>query len=176
MRVNIPTYILVHCTDYPMSKMENQLKACDGWHKDRGFPKSSLNWYVGYHRLITGGENHQTRLDNDEGAHCNQVVDGKSMNIQSLAVCMGFDGDVEMPAQYQVDLLREQIWAWQDKYGVPDARVKFHRFFAKDKSCPGKLLTEDWLAKLIYRTMEVKEPPCKVPPTLWQKIRGFFNR
>lgn len=150
--VNTPKYILVHTTDVPYSTSTNQLNSVNNYHRDdRKFPKSSLGYYVGYHRLITGGKNIQCRLDTDEGAHCNQEVNGLSMNFQSLGVAVGFDGDVEDMTQADAIMLRDQIHEWQDKYNIPTDKVLFHRDFATWKTCPGVRITKSWLYTLIKR-------------------------
>lgn len=155
MDKNSPIAILVHCTDLSYKQLSDQLVACNGWHKDRGFPLSKLNWYVGYHRLITGDRNYKTREDNEVGAHCNQHLNGISLNFQSLGVCIGFDGDVEYPTVIQIDLLKRQIQDWQVAYKIPDDKVYLHREFATDKTCPGSLITKDWLKTLLLGNQTV---------------------
>lgn len=149
MNTNNPKFIVVHCTDYSYANLYDQFSACNGWHKDRAFPLSSLGYYVGYHRLITGNTNYRARLDTDEGAHCNNIVDGLSMNFQSLGVCIGFDGDIEMPLTLHMNLLKEQIQEWMKTYNIPIERVQFHRDFSTVKTCPGSLITRQWLENLI---------------------------
>lgn len=160
---NNPKYIIVHCTDYSYRLLSDQFKACDGWHKDRGFTVSSLGFFVGYQRLITGGINYQARLDADEGCHCNQQLNGISMNFQSLGICVGFDGDLEMPTALDYDLLQKQIWDWQDQYGITNDKVFFHRHFAIEKTCPGSLITDAWLKNILTRPLPVI--PKDTPPT-----------
>ena len=154
-------YILIHCTDYPRSQMPDQFLACNSWHKDRDFPLSSLNYYIGYHRLITGEKNYQARLDNEVGAHCNQQVNNLSMNVQSLAVCVGFDGDIELLTTMEYALLQKQVWEWQDQYKIPNENVKFHREFATNKTCPGSLITSAWLKSLLERPIIIQNIPLK---------------
>ncbi len=139
--------------------MADQFVACNGWHRDRAFPVSSLGLFIGYHRLITGGVNYKCRLETDEGSHCNQKEDGVSMNFQSLGVCVGFDGDVEFPTTADYALLQKQIWEWQDFYKIPNDRVRFHRYYAKDKTCPGSLITDQWLKDLLTRPAPVSTTP-----------------
>lgn len=158
---NNPKYIFLHCSDYPRSKMFDQFLACNSWHKDRDFPLSSLGYYIGYHRLITGEKNYQARLDSDVGAHCNQRVNGVSMNFQSLSVCIGNDGDIELPTPMEYALLQKQIFEWQDQYNIPNNKVVFHRDFALDKTCPGSLLTSTWLKKLLERPVVIQNVPLK---------------
>lgn len=159
MSANNPKYILIHCTDYSYRLLPDQRKACEGWHKDRDFPVSSLGSQVGYHRLVTGGTNYQCRLDTDEGAHCNQLENGLSMNFQSLGICIGFDGDIEMPPSDDYFMLQQQVWDWQDKYNIPASKVRFHRYYAKDKTCPGTLITDQWLQDLLTRPKPVPVIP-----------------
>lgn len=161
MLKNDPKYIILHCTDYPRSKMADQFLACNSWHKDRDFPVSSLGYFIGYHRMITGEKNYQARLDNDVGAHCNQQLNGLSMNFQSLGICIGFDGDVEYPTNMEYALLQKQVWEWQDRHKIPNENVKFHRDFATSKTCPGSLITNDWLKKLLVRPVVVENIPLK---------------
>ena len=164
--INIPRKIIIHCTDYSYRLMDDQFKACEGWHKDRDFPLSSLGYHIGYHRLITGDKNYQARVDGEEGAHCNQIENGISMNFQSLGVCVGFDGDVEFPTPLQYQLLQEQVWKWQNQYSISNENVVFHRYYSKEKTCPGSLLDEIWLKNLLFRSL---------PPTLGIKPDSCLN-
>lgn len=150
--MNNPKYIVVHCSDISYKKSKSQFDSINNAHKSIGFPISSLGIYVGYHALITGEKIRRCRLDTDVGAHCNQSVNGVSMNFQSLGVCIGFDGDVEYPTEVDVQLLKTQIRTWQDLYEIPNDRVYFHRDFRKDKTCPGSLITRDWLNSILERS------------------------
>jgi hypothetical protein len=159
--MNTPKYIIVHCSDTSYAISKSQFNQINNYHRDeRGFPRSSLGFYVGYHKLITGGKVYQARLDSDEGAHCNQVRNGMSMNFQSLGICIGFDGDIEMPTLADAIMMRDEVWAWQDKYNIPTTNILFHRDFAKDKTCPGSLITREWLENLLRRTkVAIPTPP-----------------
>lgn len=147
---NTPKYILVHTTDVSRRTHPDQFALVDNYHRDvRGFNRSALGYHVGYHVLITGGKAYKTRIDTEYGNHCNNVVDGLSMNFQSLGIAIGFDGDIEFPDDTQVALLREQIQAWQDTYRIPTERVLFHRDFTPLKTCPGSLITRPWLEQVL---------------------------
>ena len=159
MEKNNPKWILIHCTDHPRSLIADQFESCDLWHKARDFPLSSLGYRIGYHRLITGEKNYQARLDTDVGAHCNQHVNGLSLNFQSLGVCVGFDGDIEQMTAMEYALLQKQIWQWQDKFHIPNENVKFHRDFATGKTCPGSLFSKAWLTELLKRPVVVSVAP-----------------
>ncbi len=158
MNKNTPKYILIHCTDHPRSKIFDQFVSCNQWHKDRGFPISSKGLYIGYHRLITGDKNYECRADTDEGAHCNQQVNGVLLNVHSLGVCIGFDGDVEEMTAMEYALLQKQIFEWQDKYKITDDNVRFHRDFAVGKTCPGSIITKAWLKNLLVRPVVFQAP------------------
>ena len=162
---NLPKFILIHGTDYAKSVLSDQFIACNGWHKDRGFPVSSFGYFIGYHRLITGRKNYQARLDEDEGAHCNQQVNGLSLNFQSLGVCVGGDFDIEQMDVLEYALLQKQVWEWQDQYSITNEYVKHHRFFTPWKTCPGSLISDAWLRTLLTRpiaTPIVPKPPEKM--------------
>lgn len=156
--MNNPKYIIVHCTDASYRTNKNQFGMVEAYHKSEDFPKSSLGYHVGYHRLITGGLNYKCRLDTDVGAHCNNVVNGLSLNFQSLGVCIGFDGDVEMPTATDTALMVAQIKEWQMAYDIPNSRVMFHRDFKKEKTCPGSLITRAWLEKEMGWNNPTSEP------------------
>lgn len=157
MNKNSPKYIIIHTTDISYGAVKNQLDSVNNYHRDvTKSPKSSLGYYVGYHCLITDGKNYRTKLDTDEGAHCNQTMDGISMNLQSLGVAIGFDGDIEYPAPEDYILLKEQVIKWQDQYNIPDDYVTFHRNFTPWKTCPGSLLGEEWKKNLLAREPSIK--------------------
>ena len=171
---NNQKYLVMHCSDISRTVLFDQLNSTNNYHKERGFPLSSLNYYVGYHYLYTNDKEYQCRKDDEEGAHCNQGYDGKtvyapgtydhdkitSMNFQSIGLCLGIDGDIEYPSSMQYALLQKRVWALQDKYNIPDENVFFHRFFTGSlKTCPGVLLDKEWLATLLIRPVETSIPP-----------------
>lgn len=156
---NVPKTIIIHCTDVSYRQIADQFIPCNGWHRDRDFPLSSLGNFIGYHNLITGEKNYKAREEWEVGAHCNQQENGLSMNFQSLGVCVGFDGDIEFPTPKQYELLQKQVWDWMDKYMISPSRVKFHRDYAKDKTCPGSLITQQWLTDLLTRPKPVPVTP-----------------
>lgn len=157
---NNPKYILIHCSDVSYKVCADQFYSINKYHRDeRGFPRSSLGLYVGYHYLITGEQEYLCRIDTEEGAHCNQHLNGLSMNFQSIGVCIGFDGDIEFPTSMQYALLQKRVWALQDKWGIKNENVRFHREFATTKTCPGSLITQAWLDELLKRPVPVILPP-----------------
>lgn len=165
MNSNNPKYLILHCSDDSYTNCFDQLTKIDRYHKERGFPQSSLGFFVGYHYLITGDKEYQCRADTDEGAHCNQQLNGLSMNFQSIGICWGGDGDIQYPTPIQYGLLQKRVWALQDKYHIPNENVRFHREFATSKTCPGSLLTKQWLSTLLIRPVETKIPPKPIEHT-----------
>lgn len=149
--MNKPKYIIIHSTDVSWTKNRDQFAAVNSYHKGENFPKSSLGYFVGYQRLITGGKNYQARLDTDMGVHTNQVENGVSINLLSLGICFGGDGDIEYPHPDDYKLLQTQVWTWQDVYSIPNDRVFFHRHFNTAKTCPGSLLGDEWMKNLLTR-------------------------
>lgn len=148
---NAPKYIIIHCSDVSERTIWDQFVSINRYHKEREFSLSKLGYYVGYHVLITGGKSYRARGDEEEGCHTNQQVDGRTMNLQSLGVCIGFDGDVEFPSQVHYDLLKKQVLDWQIQYNIPDENVRFHRYYATQKTCPGALLDQKWITSLLYK-------------------------
>ncbi len=169
--LNKPKYILVHCTDVSEKTIWDQFVSVNKYHQSREFSKSRLGYYVGYHRLITGGKNYKAREDDEEGCHCNTSQDGLTMNLQSLGICIGFDGDIEHPNPAHYKLAREQILAWKKQYNIPDLYIKFHRDFTPYKSCPGSLIKRGWLNELLE---EDPETPFK-PPSQQEQQDALIN-
>ena len=156
--MNNPKFLILHCSDVSYTSIPDQLNSINQYHKERGFPLSSLGYYVGYHYLITGEKEYQCRLDIEEGAHCNQRENGISINFQSIGLCLGIDGDIEYPSSMQYAILQKRVWELQDKYGIPNENVRFHRYYATSKTCPGSLITDKWLATLLIRPVETSIP------------------
>lgn len=146
---NTPKYIIVHCSDVSYKDIPDQFNSINKYHQQRGFLRSSLGNYVGYHRLITGSKNYECKKDWEEGCHTNQVENGISINLQSLGICIGFDGDKEYPLDYMYKMVGDQIHAWMRQYSIPVENVKMHRHFNTAKTCPGSLITDAYLAQLL---------------------------
>lgn len=170
--LNKPKYIIIHCTDVSDKVAWDQFYSVNLYHKGLDFIKSSLGYYVGYHRLITGGKNYKCKEDTEEGCHTNQSEDGVTINLISLGVCVGFDGDVEYPHPVHYDLLKKQIKDWQKEYQIPNINVKFHRYFNLFKTCPGGLLKSNWLDTLLT---EEDETEIIKPPTQEEKKEKLIS-
>lgn len=147
---NNPKKIIVHCSDVSYRVQPDQFNSINSYHRDvREFPKSSLGFFVGYHYLYTGGKEYVCKLETDIGAHCNQQVDGKSLNYQSIGLCLGFDGDIEYPPAKEEELLKKRLLDLMKRYNIKRKDVEFHRAYATDKTCPGSLITDKWLDDIL---------------------------
>ena len=148
---NIPRFLMIHTSDVKQDIVFDQFNSINTYHRDeKKFPISSLGYYIGYHYLITGNKIYQCRLDTDEGSHCDFKVNGVSMNFQSIGVCWGGDGDVELPNSALREHLRRCISDLMYKYDIPIDRVVFHRDYNNQgKTCPGTLFTRDYLLNFL---------------------------
>lgn len=179
--MNQPIKILIHATDTSQAVGKDQYNSVNSYHKSLDFPRSKTGSYVGYHRLITGGKNYKCREDDEIGAHCNSTTeDGKSLNVQSLGVCVGFDGDIEYMTPEHYELLKTQVTDWQEKYNIPDSEVYFHRDFNLNKTCPGTLLGKEWLYQLLKKTPNIKpKEQCEKQEAIIKELKeqvGVFNK
>lgn len=131
-----PKRIIWHHSAYQSD--EHQAAKIDQWHKDRGFPISSLGYYIGYHYIIEkDGSVFKAREENEIGAH------DQGENIDSLGICLAGDFNKEMPTVAQTNAFRT---LWLDiiiRLSIPILAIEPHR---RDDStdCPGKNLTDDW--------------------------------
>ena len=102
---NKPQYIIIH---HSASIRDNtNHKMIDRWHEQKGFPKSELGYFVGYHYVITAnGLVKQTRNDNESGAHA-KTDDG--MNYKSIGICLTGNFETEQPSSWQITSLLELI-------------------------------------------------------------------
>lgn len=120
-----------------------QAAAIDEWHQKRGFPKSSLGYFVGYHYVIEkDGRIVQTRKDDEIGAH------DTGENMDSIGICLVGDFTVSRPTLAQeksfASLLRKLMLA----YNISINSIEPHR---RDDAtdCPGKSMPENWALGLL---------------------------
>ena len=184
MTENKPEFILIHCSDVSYKEMPNQFWAINRWHKEREFPVSSLGYYVGYHRLSSGGIEYKAREDREVGAHCNQIANGKSdsFNFYSLGYCLAFDGDIEYPPQKDVDNMIRTIRGWQQLYAIPLERVIFHRKPTPRKTCPGSLIPDDYFSRMLAPVphkepdQKEKQENIKRLSSILDQLRALYER
>ena len=123
------------------------------YHKSKGFPKSILGYFGGYHILIEkNGTISRYRADNEIGAH------DADENINSLGVAMSGNFSIEKPTKEQEYALRKQLIEWQLKWNIPITRIDPHRM-GDSTECPGKLLSDNWARELLQvnETQETRE-------------------
>lgn len=139
--MNTKEYIIVHHTLVSRHKNKAQFDAVNKYHKSRGFPKSSLGYYVGYHYMIEpDGKVIKAREHDDIGAHTVQ----QSMNYRSLGICLSGHFDIEEPTDEQKSALLDLILELQKAHNIPDGKIKLHRDYAGQyKSCPGTRIPND---------------------------------
>lgn len=124
----IPKTIVIHHSD---SIGSTSITDIDKWHRLRGFPKSSLDFYVGYHYVIlSNGTYVQTRKDNEIGYHC-IPNDGK------IGICLVGDFTLHEPGMVQLYTLQNLLLKLKYEFKIPF--VFGHRDFNVTE-CPGNNL------------------------------------
>ena len=143
---NKPQNIIVHHSLSPKDQTTIKSEASfEKTHKERGFPKSSLGWHIGYHWIIySDGEIRQYRKENEEGAHTKE----QGMNFKSIGICMEGNFDAEDPNKEQAESLEKLILALCKTHNIPLTNIYPHRKFATYKSCYGSRLSDDWIKNL----------------------------
>jgi hypothetical protein len=64
-----------------------------------------------------------------------------------------------MPTDIQTQKLKERLLKWCNKYNLPKDSIQFispHRLADKNRTCYGKLLSNDWAVRLLT---EIKRSP-----------------
>lgn len=163
---NKPEVLIIHHT--AVGGSSKQLHAVNRYHRDNGFPRSSIGWFVGYHYFIEkNGSITQTRTHTDVGAHT------IGWNTKSIGVCLAGDFNYEQPTRAQLSTLRSLV----TRLELP---VDLHRNRQANRTCPGKNFTLDFLdepqdvdderkARLIAHYI-------KLYPRLATIIRRLFNK
>lgn len=133
----IATRVIWHHSAYLSN--EPQFGKINEWHKERGFPISSLGYFVGYHYVIEkNGAVLKAREENEIGAH------DQGENVDSIGICLAGDFNTEKPTQAQADAFRILWLQILHRNNIPILAIEPHR---RDDTtdCPGKLLTDDWV-------------------------------
>lgn len=140
----IKKYIVLH---YSMTARDRTtFAAVDRYHKEKWNFKSSLGHYIGYHYFIDGkGVITQGRADEESGAHCKE----QGKNFDSIGICLAGNFDTETPSAKQLASLKTLIIGLMKKHKIPFANLKFHRDYAKYKSCPGNNIKPDFYKVLL---------------------------
>lgn len=152
--MNKPTKIITH---HALSSINSTAQDIDAWHKLRwnGFVsryhknRKGEPYHVGYHYVIEWtGNVIQCRDESEEGAHT------IGMNTSSIGVCFVGNFDNHLPNELQLK-------AWRGLYREIVSRhphlkpsdVVPHRRYS-NKSCHGKLLSDDYFGALVANSPE----------------------
>lgn len=142
---NVPTKIIVHHDG--VSRKFPSLDVVNEYHKGRGFPLSSLGFYVGYHYWIEkDGTLTQTRYGDEEGAHCT------GENRTSIGIGLAGNFDEESPTEAQEKTLGRLLVTLCDEYALSAERIYPHRAFS-NKTCYGSRLSDDWAGFVYLRAV-----------------------
>lgn len=134
---NKPTKIIWHHS--AVNSTGNQLKGINNWHRKKGFPKSKLGYYVGYHYLIEySGKVIQTREENEQGFHT------RGQNQNSIGICMSGNFSLMTPSEKQEQNIKLLITKIMRRWNIPAEKIQPHRQYSATE-CPGKLLSDDWV-------------------------------
>lgn len=152
MENNKVQFLVVHHTgpleNSPGADTSSQtVQDINNWHKIRGFPISSLGYYVGYHYVITKeGEVTQCRQDDEIGAHT------IGYNDKSIGIVLTGNFDYFHPTWGQTYALKSLLTQKIKQYGLLASKVAPHRAFAQ-KSCYGRNLTDSWASDLVRQSL-----------------------
>jgi hypothetical protein len=179
--LNTPKYLILHHTGgtdlNPLADSSNQtFEVVDAYHKSLGWGGCGYHYFIDKTGKVTRG-----RLDSEEGAHCNQIENGKSMNVQSIGICLAGNFDLTFPTQRQEEELKKLLTLKMSQYNLTYDRIEPHRHWA-NKTCYGKRLSDTWARDLVKVTVAPLDPritSClaevesqKVEIT---KLRGFWR-
>ena len=143
----IINWLIIHHSAVSRDKNPDQFIANNEYHKKKWNFKSSFGYYLGYHYEISAaGIIKQARSESEEGAHT------IGRNQDSIGVCLDGNFDIETPTLEQIKSLTELL---KELHGRSSkAQIVPHRRFAQ-KSCYGKLLSDDWANNLINKSMPI---------------------
>lgn len=120
---NVPSSVVLHCSDTPDKGDRWGAEDIDQWHKKRGFSR------IGYHYVVRrSGTIEAGRHPDSIGAHC------QGHNQNTLGVC--YIG-TKLPTKEQVLSLLELSMIFKEKYQINWQRWLGHCEYNPDKTCPG---------------------------------------
>lgn len=133
---NNPNKVILHHDG--VSRSGDSFDVINQAHADRGFPKSQLGFFVGYHYFIErSGAIRQAREHSEEGAHA------IGENHSSIGIGLAGNFDEELPTQAQVDSLGTLLYQMRLEFGINENKIFPHRKYA-DKTCFGTKLPDEW--------------------------------
>jgi len=155
--------VLHHSAD--ASQTPQFMKVNDS-HQRRGFPLSSLGYFVGYHWFIGfDGTVKQARSESEVGAHCN----AKLMNYIGIGICLAGDFTKHKPNNAQIIALEKLLTEVQARWNIPDTNILLHRE-CKSTTCPAIDLRQ---YAIVYRNKKRLENPSTNPSAERSRQRGL---
>lgn len=115
-----------------------QFFAINDWHKERGFPISTLGYYVGYHFVIEkDGQVRRARRDDEIGAH------DRGENADSIGVALVGNFSIGYPTEEQKKSFKRLLRRLMLIHDIPLNAIEPHR---RDDAteCPGTNLPDSW--------------------------------
>lgn len=121
------------------------------WDAIRRYHIQNKKWIdIGYHfgveKVDSDYEVFVGRPLNKPGAHCYQ----QSMNYKSIGICCVGNYDESLPDTIMWTILGYRlVIPLMEIFNIPIENIKFHREYAKYKSCPGVRFNKNEFIKLI---------------------------
>lgn len=118
-----------------------QFDSINTYHKKKGFPRSELGFYCGYHWIIErDGEVVQARKAYEMGAHTRVL--GQNYNRDGIGICMAGNFTTQAPSSAQLDSLHKLCESLVDRFDLADESIIEHRD-VKATACPGYKFADD---------------------------------
>lgn len=158
---NFPESIIVHHTGGTNPNPEadtshHTAKMVEDYHLSLGWDGIGYHWFIEKNGDIWKG-----RPEKRNGAHT------INMNTKSVGVCLAGNFDVTLPTKEQESSLVWLVNQIKSRYSIKE--IVPHRKYA-NKTCYGKLLTDDWAVKLMQKT------PCSLSSFTFNEIFEEFKK
>lgn len=166
--MNTPKYIIVHHTSgtdaNPLADTSNHTaKDVDTWHKAKGWDGIGYNWFIEKDGKVVAG-----RSEDKTGAHT------IGHNNDSIGICLAGNFDATLPTEAQVTALKQLLQSKMIEYKIPKENIFPHRKFA-NKTCYGKLLSDDWARNLVSQPVESWESRAKIAEAKLSAIKKLLE-
>lgn len=156
--------VIHHSATFKSQTPDNAERSFNENHKNRNFgtaaqPASAIvsraGWFIQYHWVVYGdGTKRRYREDDEVGYHASNLA----INQDGIGICLSLNGDVELPSDAQIATLKALLGDITKQYAIPPFKTHPHRKFNPSKSCPGVLLTNEWISGLLTLSGPVDAP------------------